>query len=212
MHRSVTKGFNLRKDLLIFTVFIVILTGCSQTYKPSTRPYYAYPPPAPSITESSVTKTPPADVQSTSQPLSSSSIVEKTLEDSTSATQSKAKEETPRITKSKSPKENPQIIASSKLVDNARQLRVNGRVEEAIRTLERAIELDAYNGEAFYELALCWQVKKDFRKALNFADRAEQTFAGNPEKLKKVYILKAQILEASGKKDEAHKYRQKVRK
>lgn len=97
------------------------------------------------------------------------------------------------------------------MVDNARQLRVNGKVDEAIRTLERAIELDPYNGEAFYELALCWKTKGNTKKALSFADRAEQMFYGNQEKLKKVYILKAQLLESSGKKEEAQKYRQKVK-
>ncbi|MCX7823575.1 MAG: hypothetical protein N2260_09080 [Syntrophobacterales bacterium] len=140
------------------------------------------------------------------------SIVERTLEDSSPAIQPAPKERTPSKTiEPPTSKGAPQAMASIKLVDNARQLRVNGKVDEAIRTLERAIELDAYNGEAFYEMALCWQNKKDFNKALKFADRAEQVYSKNPEKLKKVYLLKAQILESTGKKEEAYKYRQRAK-
>lgn len=103
------------------------------------------------------------------------------------------------------------MVASVRLVDDARQMRAKGKVDEAIRMLERAIEIDAYNGEAFYEMALCWKAKGDIKKALSFADRSEQVFSGNPEKLKKVYLLKAQLLESAGKREEAQKYRQKAR-
>lgn len=202
--------FSKRGVIILF--FVLLFSGCSPSYKPPARPYYSYPPPAPSISEAELSqKTPSVNQPPLSSPMSSSSIVEKTLEDSKPATQkTPTRQELP--TKPSTRKEPPpQTMASVKMVDNARQLRVNGKVDEAIRTLERAIELDPYNGEAFYELALCWKTKGNTKKALSFADRAEQMFYGNQEKLKKVYILKAQLLESSGKKEEAQKYRQKVK-
>jgi hypothetical protein len=208
-----------------FVVFIMVVTflmsGCSSSYRPTARPYYTYPPPpAPSVSDIPAGQPAPATSGITSQTPSSqipgktSSIVEKTLEDSSSpavpskpTTQGKASE----IVKTPAKKETPQTLASVKLVDDARQMRVKGKVDEAIRLLERAIEVDAYNGEAFYELALCWKAKGDMKKALSFADRAEHIYAGNPDKLKKVYLLKAQLLESAGSKEEAQKYRQKAR-
>jgi len=201
----------------VFVVFIMVVTflmsGCSSSYRPPARPYYTYPPPpAPSISDipagSASPQMPPSQISG-----GTSSIVERTLEDSSSTASSKPaiQEKSSEPMKSLAKKGTPQTLASVKLVDDARQMRVKGKVDEAIRLLERAVEVDAYNGEAFYELAICWKAKGDMKKALSFADRAEHIYAGNPDKLKKVYLLKAQLLEAAGRKEEAQKYRQKAR-
>jgi hypothetical protein len=221
IHSPLCFGFSSRFIMPAFTLMVTIalLGGCSQSYKPSGRPYYAYPPPAPSVPSTSAVQSgAPATQQSapSASPGASSSFVEKTLEDSSAPTITKQAPsgsalEPSKSSKAPAKKEKHQRLTSVRLVDDARQMRAKGKVDDAIRMLERAIEIDAYNGEAFYEMALCWKAKGDVKKALGFADRAERVFSGNSEKLKKVYLLKAQLLESAGKKEEARKYRQKAR-
>ncbi|MEJ5301717.1 MAG: tetratricopeptide repeat protein [Thermodesulforhabdaceae bacterium] len=221
--RSFKVGANLNVHLLcgilkasvVCVLLIIAVSGCSSSYRPPARPYYAYPPPAPSIPEPATPQSNTASPQTSPGqiPGKGSPFLEKTLEDSSSPATSKPalQDKTSDSMKTTTKKETPQVLASVRLVDDARQMRVKGKVDEAIRLLERAIEVDAYNGEAFYELALCWKAKGDIKKALSFADRSERIFAGNPEKLKKVYLLKTQLFDAAGKKEEAQKYRQKAR-
>lgn len=109
----------------------------------------------------------------------------------------------PRVPEEKSP----QRIASAELVDRARNLALSGQVDEALGLLERAIEIDAYNGEAFYEMARCWELKGNHNRALTFVDRAILIFEGRPERLKKAYLLKSEILMRLGRTEEAHRLR-----
>ncbi len=193
-------------------VCIVAVTGggCGSSYRPLYPPYTLPSPSQESPSPSSVHAPPTA----TSSPLRSPSIREHSLDDTPPSLSSPSSTGRPSTAPS-SPKTPPhtgaQQIASVSLVENARQMREKGKVDDAIRTLERAIEIDAYNGEAFYELALCWKKKGSMKKSLSFADRAERLFAGRRDKLRNVYLLKAQLLEAMGQRDEAARYRGKAR-
>ncbi len=99
----------------------------------------------------------------------------------------------------------PQHLASLELVKKARDFALSGKIDTAIEYLERAIELDSYNGDAFYEMARCWEIKGDHDKALAFIDRSIRIFQGRPNQLRKSYLFKAAILRASGKEEEAKK-------
>jgi len=106
----------------------------------------------------------------------------------------------------------PQNVASAELVNQARELALAGRTEEALRRLERAVELNAYNGDAFYEMARCWEIRGDHERALTFINRAIAIFRGKPSKLIPAYFFKAAILEKLGRISEAAKIREMARK
>ena len=58
-------------------------------------------------------------------------------------------------------------------VSQARGQLERGKPDAAIRTLEKAVRIDAGNGEAFILLARAWKQKGEKRKALEFAKKAE---------------------------------------
>ena len=87
----------------------------------------------------------------------------------------------------------PQYLASMQLVDQAEAALVQGDADSAIASLEQAIQVDVYNGEAFFGLARAWRLKGLQGKALEFANKAEILFQDNPKELKQVYLLKAGI-------------------
>jgi hypothetical protein len=87
----------------------------------------------------------------------------------------------------------PQYLASMHLVDQARASLAQGSPDSAINFLEQAIQVDVYNGEAFLGLARAWKMKGTQEKALEFANKAEILFQDNPQKLKQVYLLKAEM-------------------
>jgi len=89
--------------------------------------------------------------------------------------------------------DDPQYLASMHLVDQAKASLARGDADSAIAPLEQAIQVDVYNGEAFFGLARAWKMKGSQGKALEFANKAEILFQDNPKKLKEVYLLKAEL-------------------
>lgn len=108
------------------------------------------------------------------------------------------------------PPATPQQLASMQLVDQAEAALAQGHPNQAINTLEQAIQVDVYNGQAFYDLARAWQSKGSQANALEFANKAEILFQNNPAKLKQVYLLKAELYQESGDIANAQAYRQKA--
>lgn len=106
--------------------------------------------------------------------------------------------------------ENPQHLASMHLVNAAKTALQQGKTDQAIAQLEQAIQVDAYNAEAFLVLAEAWKTKGDGKRALEFARKAEVLYQDKPKELKRVYLLEADLLKASGQAREAEKYRQKA--
>ncbi len=92
----------------------------------------------------------------------------------------------------------PQRQASMKQVSLARGQLERGKADAAIRTLERAVRIDAGNGEAFIFLARAWNQKGEKRKALEFAKKAELLYHKQPAKLKEVYLLESDIYRKLG--------------
>ena len=89
--------------------------------------------------------------------------------------------------------DDPQYLASMHLVDQAKASLARGDADNAIAPLEQAIQVDVYNGEAFFGLARAWKMKGSQGEALEFASKAEILFQDNPKKLKEVYLLKADL-------------------
>ncbi|MCK8602123.1 tetratricopeptide repeat protein [Desulfoferrobacter suflitae] len=89
--------------------------------------------------------------------------------------------------------DDPQYLASMHLVDQAQRALSQGDPDNAIAPLEQAIQVDVYNGEAFFGLARAWKMKGSHSKALEFANKAEILFQDNPRKLREVYLLKAEL-------------------
>ena len=75
------------------------------------------------------------------------------------------KEEMPAVNK-------PQELASLQLTEQARILLDSDRPDDAIRILERAVNLHPQNGEAYYYLAEAWLKKGNVSQAKEFHDLA----------------------------------------
>jgi len=108
------------------------------------------------------------------------------------------------------PPKSPQLVASLHLVDEGNRNLAQGQVDEAIALFEQAIQVDGYNGDAFFGLANAWQRRDAPTRALEFARKAEILFQDRPSKLKKVYLLQADILEGQDDWQNAAGYRAKA--
>lgn len=133
-----------------------------------------------------------------------STIMEQDLTASAPAQEQKPATEPPE------PPKSPQLVASLHLVDEGNRNLVQGQVDEAIALFEQAIQIDGYNGEAFFGLAKAWQQRDAPGRALEFARKAEILFQDRPSKLKKVYLLQAEILESQDDWHNASSYRAKA--
>lgn len=98
------------------------------------------------------------------------------------------------------------------LVDQAKASLAQGNPDAAISMLEQAIQVDVYNGEAFFALARAWRMKGSQDKALEFARKAEILFQDESSKLKDVYQFEASIYKDEGDDGKAEIYRVKASK
>lgn len=64
--------------------------------------------------------------------------------------------------------ETPRTVASLRLTEQARSLLESGNPDQAIRTLERAMNLSPSNGENFFYLSQAWLMKGNLRQAEEF--------------------------------------------
>ena len=92
----------------------------------------------------------------------------------------------------------PQRQASMQQVNQARGQLERGKPDAAIRTLEKAVRIDARNGEAFIVLARAWKQKGEKLKALEFAKKAELLCQKQPAKLKEVFLLESDLYRELG--------------
>ncbi len=108
------------------------------------------------------------------------------------------------------PPAQPQHLASMHLVDMANASLAQGKMESAISLFEQAVQVDVYNGEAFFGLARAWANKGSMVKASEFARKAEILFQDKPDRLKEVYTFEADIFEQLGDSSKAESYRLKA--
>jgi tetratricopeptide (TPR) repeat protein len=74
----------------------------------------------------------------------------------------------------------PSLGASLRIAEEARQQIGENHYDEAIRSLGRALSIDASNPYAYFYLGRAWLMKKDYRQALTFFSRAELGLGSNP--------------------------------
>jgi len=106
----------------------------------------------------------------------------------------------------------PQRLASMHLVDKAKALLAQGKVDPAITLLEQAIQVDVHNGEAFFNLAKAWRAKGFRQKALQCAQKAEILFQDDPAKQKQLFTFEADLYKEMGDTNKMNFYRQKASK
>jgi tetratricopeptide (TPR) repeat protein len=104
----------------------------------------------------------------------------------------------------------PQQLASMHLVDQGKTALSQGKPDAAIPLLEQAIQIDAYNGEAFFGLARAWRMKGSRNKAQEFAQKAELLLQDQPSELKEVYSFQADLFKELGETRKMELYRQKA--
>jgi hypothetical protein len=106
--------------------------------------------------------------------------------------------------------QSPQLLASMQLVNEARGPLNRGKPDLAIPVLERAIQVDVQNPEAFMLLARAWRQKGARSKAIEFAKKAEILYQDEPARLKEVFQLEADLYKEMGDSAKASQYRQKA--
>jgi tetratricopeptide (TPR) repeat protein len=186
--------------LLLFMMLGVMLPGCErkQVYIP---PEYCSPAVSPSYSaprqaEPSVDLVRPAAIQAqgSGQMLSpgtpgSALSQERVVAQSETTSQ----QNPPKRQKKEEAAGSPQRLASMQQVEQARGQLERGRTDAAIRTLEKAVRIDAGNGDAFILLARAWRQKGETRKALEFAKKAELLCQKQRSKLREVYSLESDL-------------------
>ena len=88
---------------------------------------------------------------------------------------------------------NPRALASLELSTQARNLIAEGRLDEAIRILERSINLYPGSGESYYYLAEAWRLKGNADQAAEYNTLAAIRFKGISEWMRKVDVQKNRI-------------------
>lgn len=82
--------------------------------------------------------------------------------------------------------ESPRAVASLRLTEQARVLLEAGKVDEAITTLERAINIHPSNGQNYYYLAEAWLRKGNAPQATEFNRLAAMYLKDDPSWMSRV--------------------------
>jgi predicted Zn-dependent protease len=91
------------------------------------------------------------------------------------------------------PSPSPRALASLRLTDQGRMLLNNGRPDDAIRMLERAVSLNPNNGQNYYYLAEAWLSKGNASQAKGFNHLADIYLEGNAQWMDKVMEQRERI-------------------
>ena len=76
--------------------------------------------------------------------------------------------------------ESPRAVASLRLTEQARVLLETGKVDDAITTLERAMNLNPSNGQNYYYMAEAWLKKGNHSQATEFNRLAAMYLKDDP--------------------------------
>jgi Tfp pilus assembly protein PilF len=194
---------NLKALGLVLIFSLILLPACTPK-KPVYVPSEWQPPPP---TQQSATPPPPAPAPAPKQ----TAILKPppVIKESDLAAPAEAASKPPEKKSAPPP---PQQVASMHLVDQAKASLAQGKADPAIPLLEKAIQVDVHNGEAFFNLAKAWRMKGSRQKALQFSQKAEVLFHDDPGKLKQVYQLEADLYKEMGDTAKMDSYRQKASK
>jgi tetratricopeptide (TPR) repeat protein len=92
-------------------------------------------------------------------------------------------------------KQSPMALAALALSDQGRAYLKNGKPDEAIRVLERAVNLHPQNGENYYYLAEAWLLKGNAIQAKEFNHLAAIYVKADPEWVLRVQSQRTRIYE-----------------
>jgi tetratricopeptide (TPR) repeat protein len=84
----------------------------------------------------------------------------------------------------------PRAVASLRFTEQARILIEKREIDEALRVLERAVNINPSNGQSYYYLAECWILKGNHAQAAEFNRLAERFLSKDPEWMKRVRLQK----------------------
>jgi predicted Zn-dependent protease len=87
----------------------------------------------------------------------------------------------------------PRVVASLRLTDQGRTLLEQGKTDDAISLLERAVSLHPTNGENYYYLAKAWLVKGNLAQAEELNDLAAAYLERHGYWIEKVLRQREQI-------------------
>jgi predicted Zn-dependent protease len=82
--------------------------------------------------------------------------------------------------------DSPRAVASLRLTEQARVLLESGKVDEAITTLERAMNVNPTNGRNYYYLAEAWLKKGNSSQATEFNRLAAMYLKEDPSWMNRV--------------------------
>lgn len=195
------------QGMLLILLTAIAFAGCARK-QVSVPPEHTSPPASPSYSAPQpaappVPQVPPAahapEVASQEAPASAPqapSPVEK--KSGPQPAPAAANKQHPEKLKKQEASKSPQRQASMQQVSLAKGQLERGKPDAAIRTLEKAVRIDARNGEAFIVLAKAWKQKGENRKALEFAKKAELLYQKQPAKLKEVFLLESDLYRELG--------------
>jgi tetratricopeptide (TPR) repeat protein len=89
--------------------------------------------------------------------------------------------------------DSPRALASLRLTEQARMLLESGKIDDAITTLERAMNLNPSNGQNYYYLAEAWLKKRNPSQAREFNRLAAMYLGEEPEWMNRVNDQKERI-------------------
>jgi len=118
----------------------------------------------------------------------------------------------PRSTPAEKKPAQPRHMASMHLVDQANAALAQGKTDTAISLFEQAVQVDVYNGSAFFGLARAWRTKGSRQKAMEFARKAEILFQDDRSRLKELYLFEASMFKDMGDETKEKEYRLKASK
>ena len=99
----------------------------------------------------------------------------------------------------------PALAASLRMTDRARKNILDGRPDDAIQLLSRAVSIDPGNSYAYFYLGRAWLAKKNYSQAITFFNRAEMAFASNPDWLGETLAFEGLTYEQWGQPQQAAK-------
>jgi len=90
----------------------------------------------------------------------------------------------------------PRALASLRLTEQGKLLLESGKPDDAIRVLERAINMNSTNGQNYYYLSEAWLLKGNISQAQEFNRLAEMYLKADPEWVHRVMRQREQVKRA----------------